>query len=335
MSNYSKLQPLTTLSSGAKGEFPLLGYGTYGGKDSANELASAIEHAIDAGYRHFDLAEIYNNQKELGEQFKRIIDSKKVKREELFITTKVWNTNHDPKNVLASFERSLKDLQMDYVDLLLVHWPLAWKHSTLDLSQPGAGCPIENGLLQYENVSLLNTWRAFEQLQESGRVRHIGVSNYNVGLLQDLVLYAKIKPAVVQVELHPYLPQFGLLQFAKAHGIVLTAYTPLGRPDKAHKTDRILLQDDVILKIAKDHNVEPANVVLRWLIDHGIAAIPKSKTQSRIESNFKKTIDLKLSKDEIKLIDKIHDNSFIRYNQMNLVTGEQSTGGETLYESFI
>jgi len=255
-------------------EIPALGFGTL--IPDPTETKKAVKAALEVGFRQFDCAERYRNEKEVGEAIKEALRDGKIRREELFVGTKLWNSNHRPERVKPAFEASLKRLRLDYVDLYLIHTPFAFKPG--EEQDPRD----ENGKVIYdEGVTLLDTWRALENLVDQGRCKAIGLSDISLEKVQEIFESARIKPAVVQVESHPFLPQWDLLDFWKKKGIVLLAFAPLG-----HGIEPKLAEDPVITTISKRVKRTPAQVLLAWSLQRGTALITTSKNPNRIKENF-------------------------------------------------
>jgi diketogulonate reductase-like aldo/keto reductase len=256
------------------GMIPALGFGTLIPDPIDTKKATTV--ALEAGFRQFDSAERYRNEKEVGEAMQEVFKEGKIQREEVFIATKLWNNNHRPERVKPAFEASLKRLQLDYIDLYLIHTPFAFQPG--DEQDPRD----ENGKVIYdEGVTLLDTWGALESLADEGRCKAIGLSDVSVEKAKGIFESARIKPAVVHVESHPYLPQWELLEFCNKNGIVLQAFAALG-----HSTEPKLLDDPVITSIAKRVNKTSAQVLLAWAVQRGTALLTTSKTPSRIKENF-------------------------------------------------
>lgn len=280
---------------------PILGIGTW--KSKPGEVTQAVKDAIDIGYRHIDCAYVYGNEKEVGEAIKTKIQEGVVKREDLFITSKLWNTFHRPDLVRGALEASLKNLNVDYLDLYLIHWPQAYL-------EDGPLFPTdENGKIQFSDVDYVDTWKALEPLVCHGLVRSLGVSNFNSKQLQRLLDNASLKPVTNQVECHPYLNQKRLKKFCEDRDIMITAYSPLGSPDRpwAKPGDPQLMEDPKLKEIAERLGKTVAQVLIRYQIDRGNIVIPKSVTKSRIASNFN-VFDLKLSPQDVALIDSFDCN---------------------------
>jgi alcohol dehydrogenase (NADP+) len=260
--------------SGGAGKMPALGFGTL--IPDAAVTRSATKAALEVGFRHFDCAERYRNEREVGEALKAGVAAGGIAREDLFITTKLWNSNHRPERVRPAFEGSLDRLGLEYLDLYLIHTPFAF--------QPGEEQDPrdENGNVIYDTgVSLVDTWQAMESLVDQDRCRAIGLSDISLSKLLPVYEAARIKPAVVQVESHPHLPETELLEFCKEKGVVLLAFAPLG-----HGMRPGPLEDPVILAIAARVGKSPAQVLLAWAIQRGTALLTTTKTAARSRENF-------------------------------------------------
>jgi diketogulonate reductase-like aldo/keto reductase len=256
------------------GAMPALGFGTLIPDPVATRIATRA--ALETGFRAIDTAERYRTEKEVGEAMREVFKEGKIKREDVFVITKLWNTNHRPERVKPAFEASLKKLQLDVLDLYLIHTPFSF--------QPGdEQDPRDtNGNVIYDKtVTLLDTWKALESLVEEGKCRAIGLSDVNLEQVKGIFDAAKIKPAVVHVESHPYLPEWDLLKYCKTNGIVLQAFAALG-----HSSQPSLLDDPVVTAIARRINKTPAQVLLAWAIQRGTALLTTSKTPGRIKENF-------------------------------------------------
>ncbi|MCE9545109.1 MAG: aldo/keto reductase [Planctomycetia bacterium] len=256
------------------GAIPVLGFGTLIPDPVATR--NATKTALEAGFRLLDTSERYRTEKEVGEALREVFQAGKIKREEVFVATKLWNNNHRPERVKPAFATSLKRLQLDYVDLYLIHTPFAFQPGDEQDPRDASGNVIYD-----DRVTLLDTWRAIEALVDEGRCRAIGLSDVNLEQTKEIFDAARIKPAVVHVESHPYLPEWELLNYCKANGIVFQAFAALG-----HSSEPKLLEDPVITTIAKRVNKTPAQVLLAWGIQRGTALLTTSKTPSRIEENF-------------------------------------------------
>jgi alcohol dehydrogenase (NADP+) len=256
------------------GQMPALGFGTLIA-DPALTI-TATRAALEAGFRHFDCAERYGNEREVGQALQAGLAAGSIAREELFVTTKVWNTNHRPERVAPAFAASLERLRLDYLDLYLIHTPFAF--------QPGDNQDPrdQNGNVIYDQgVTLFDTWKAMEILVDHGKCRAIGLSDVGLDEVKSIYEAARIKPAAVQVESHPYLPETELLEFCKEKGIVFLAFAPLG-----HGMKPGVLEDPVILSVAARVGKTPAQVLLAWAVQRGTAVLTTPKNALRARENF-------------------------------------------------
>lgn len=277
---------------------PSFGLGTW--RSEKGVVAEAVKYALlEADYKHIDCAAVYGNEKEIGEAFGEVFKSGKVKREDIFITSKLWNTNHKKENVEKACKQTLKDLKLDYLDLYLIHWGIAF--------EPGDNNePLDSeGYIRTENVSLRETWEAMENLVEKGLVKSIGVSNFSTQLILELLSFAKIRPAVNQIEVHPYNTQDLFLKYMKHEDILVTAYSPMGSPGGRDEGEDSLLEDDVILELAKKYKKSPAQIALNWGISRGVVIIPKSTTKARIKEN-KQALDFEMTPEDHDKISKLN-----------------------------
>jgi diketogulonate reductase-like aldo/keto reductase len=279
------------LNTGVK--MPVIGLGTWNA--DRDKVGQAIDYAIsECGYRHIDCAAVYHNEEAIGESLKKIFNEGGVKREEMFITSKLWNTNHARDKVARACEKTLQDLKLDYLDLYLMHFGIAIKHGADDE-------PLdESGYVLTERIPLQETWEAMEDLVKDGLVKAIGVSNFTAPIILDLISYAKVPPAVNQIELHPYNQQTALVEFCRYKGIGITAYSPLGSQENP-SSKPILLEDKKIKEIAERHGKSPAQILIRWAIERNTVAIPKSITPERIKEDIE-VFDFSLSPEDKKEI---------------------------------
>ena len=258
------------------GEMPAVGFGTsFTGKDPKVTTQAVID-ALKVGFRHIDCAERYRNEEMVGVAIQEVLKEGKVRREDIFITTKLWNNNHRPERVGPAFEASRRRLQLDYIDCYLVHTPFAFQPG--DEQDPRD----EQGQVIYDKgVTLIETWRALELLVDEGKCKSIGLSDITLPAVQEIQAAARIKPAVVEVESHPYLPEWELLEFCKQHGTILLAFAALG-----HGLEPKVLEDPVITGIAQRLQKTPAQVALAWSVQRGAACLTTSATLSHIQENF-------------------------------------------------
>lgn len=291
---------------------PKVGFGLW--KISPEICADAVYNAINAGYRHLDSACDYGNEIQVGEGIKRAIEDGLCTREDLWITSKLWNSFHGEQHVEVGLQKSLDDLQLDYLDLYLIHFPIAQEFVPIEtryppewIFDPSASEPA----MKLAPVPLSETWSAMEKQVESGKVKHIGVCNYNTGLLHDLMSYAKIKPAVLQIESHPYLTQEKLIRLAKQYNLEVTAFSPLGALSYLELgmagAAESVIEQDVVKKAALRTGKTEAQVVLRWGVQRGTAIIPKTSRPERLTENLN-IFDFELNEDEMAAISALNIN---------------------------
>jgi diketogulonate reductase-like aldo/keto reductase len=257
-----------------RGAIPAVGFGTL--IPDVAETKRATTTALEVGFRHLDCAERYRNEEAVGDALQEMLKAGTIRREDVFVTTKLWNSNHRPERVKPAFDASLRRLQIDYADCYLIHTPFAFRPG--DEQDPRD----ENGHVIYDDgVTLAETWGALEALVDDGHCGAIGLSDITLDKLREIVAVARIKPAVVQVESHPYLPEWELLSFCRENGIVLLAFAALG-----HSSTPNLLEDAVIKDIAARVDMTPAQVALSWAVQRGTAFLTTSTKPQRIQGNF-------------------------------------------------
>ncbi len=296
------LIPKSILCTGS--EIPMIGLGTFGSDSvSAEQVADAVEGAISVGYRHIDCASVYGNEKEIGQTLNKVLLSGLIKREQLWLTSKVWNDMHD--KIIESCKQSLANLQMDYLDLYLVHWPFPNYHPPkCDVTSRSPDAK------PYIHEYYMKTWRQMEKLVEMGMVRNIGTSNMTIPKLELLLRDAKIKPACNEMELHPHFQQPELFRFCLANDIQPIGYCPVGSPGRPERDrtadDTVDLEDAVIVRIAQKHNLQPAAVCIKWAIQRGQIPIPFSV--NHYLDNLKAAVGESLTEEEMADIAKIDKN---------------------------
>lgn len=283
-------------------EMQAIGLGTW--KARGNELKQAVKDAVYAGYRHIDTATNYGNEEIIGEALAEIFAEGNIFREDVFITSKLWNDAHAEGQVTPAIQDSLNRLQLDYLDLYLIHWPVAFRN--------GVDVPkTPEDYLSLEEVPLIDTWRQMEEVKKNGMAKHIGVSNFSIKKLDDLISKATTKPEMNQVELHPLLQQDKLLEYCNRQNILVTAYSPLGSGDRSARlkadSEPNLMDIPEIMEIAKKHNALPSQILIAWHTGRGCAVIPKSTTKAHIISNFQ-AAGVELDSEDMHTIKKLNKN---------------------------
>jgi len=279
-------------------EPPHLGFGTWNLDPKAN-ASDAVATAIATGYRHIDCAKAYYNQEEIGKGIAEGLKKAGISREDVWVTSKLWNDRHEPSQVEDGLDDTLKELGLDYLDLYLMHWPVG-------VSPSG-----------HTYLSYVDTWHAMERLLDTGKVRHIGVCNFSPEQLAHLIAQSSLKPFAHQMELHPYLQQNEWIQWHTAHGIHVTAYSPLGNSNPTYKPKKddppLLLKSEGLISIAEKRGCTPAQVALAWGMSRGISVIPKSAHADRIAENFG-TLECDLEYDDFVAIAELGKNNLKRFN---------------------
>lgn len=315
------LVPQRRLYTGA--QIPALGLGTFGSdRFSGEQIAEAVKGAIDVGYRHIDCASVYGNESLVGQSLADRLQAG-VRRQDLWITSKLWNDKHDPEDVIPSCEQSLKDLRLDYLDLYLIHWPFPNYHA------PGVDVSSRDPHARpYIHERYMQTWRQLEKLVEMGLVRHIGTSNMTIPKLKLLLRDAEIKPACNEMELHPHFQQPELFQFVVENGLVPIGFSPIGSPSRPDRDrtpeDTVDTEDPVIVEIAARHSVHPALVCLKWAVQRGQVPIPFSVKREQYLSNLRAVVADPLTADEMQAIAGIDRNCRLIKGQVFLWKDNQS-----------
>jgi D-xylose reductase len=297
-------QEMIQLASGQ--QVPSVGLGLW--KIEQDATAQVVQQAIDCGYRHFDSACDYGNEVQTGEGLAASLSKGIVKREDLWVTSKLWNTYHRKEHVRPALEKSLHDLQLDYLDLYLVHFPIAQNYVPIEeryppgwFADPEAAYPV----VEADRVPIIETWRAMEDLVQTGLVKEIGVCNFGCSLLRDLMNQAEIPPAMLQIEMHPYLTQEKLTRFCHESNIGVTAFSPLGAQSyfqlNMAEDDESLLKHDLIKGIAAQHQRSPAQILLRWGVQRGTSVVPKTANIERLRENMA-VYDFALSDEDMSAI---------------------------------
>ncbi|MGE5613732.1 MAG: aldo/keto reductase [Bacillota bacterium] len=322
-----KLVPQRTLRGGEK--VPAVGMGTFGSdRFTAEQIAEAVRGAAEVGFRFFDCASVYGNEHLIGEVFQDIMKSG-IKREELFITSKLWNDMHKKGDVLLSCAKSLKDLKLDYIDLYFIHWPFRNFHpkgAPPDYRHPDSK--------PYNHEEYMETWYQMERLQKAGYVRYIGTSNMTIPKLKLLLRDCTIMPVANEMELHPCFQQPELFEFCLEHGIQPVGFCPIGSPTRPDRDktpdDAVDIEDPVVVKIARKHNVHPAIICIKWAVQRGQIPIPFSIYRNEYASNIRCTIEDPLTDEEMKELAAVDKNSRLIKGQVFLWEGAK--GWEDLWD---
>ena len=288
---------MKTLEFANGDQMPILGLGTW--KSSSSDVYEVVNDALKIGYRHIDCAAIYGNEPGVGQALTETFNEGIVKRDEVWVTSKLWNNGHAPEDVQPTLEKTLSDLNLEYLDLYLVHWPIAYKkhvqyHTSAD------------DFISLEELPISDTWRKMEEMIGKGLCKHIGVSNFSIKKLKALLKTATIKPEMNQIELHPYLQQPAMLDFCKNNSIHLTGYAPLGSSDRPARlkvdNEPVLINDSVIKEIADRNGITPAQTLLSWAVHRETSVIPKSVKMERLKENLG-AAQVSLSKQDIREIE--------------------------------
>lgn len=325
MTEYERIDPASvpskTLYTGAK--IPFVGLGTFGSDHASGEaIAAAVKDAIDVGYRHIDCAAVYGNERLIGQALREAMQTG-VTREDLWITSKLWNDRHSEADVIPACEQSLKDLQLDYLDLYLIHWPFPNFHA------PGVDVSSRDPHAQpYIHENYMRTWRQLEKLVERGLVRHIGTSNMTIPKLKLLRRDANIQPACNEMELHPHFQQQELFDYVVANDMVPIGFSPIGSPSRPERdrtaADTVDVDDLVIIDIARRLNVHPAVVCIRWGIQRGEVVIPFSTKRPQYTANLRTAVMPLLSDADMQAIAGIDKNCRLIKGQVFLWKDDQS-----------
>jgi len=299
-----------TLNTGAR--LPQVGLGLW--KISPSSTADIVLHAMQIGYRHLDCACDYGNEPQVGEGLRAAVQAGVCRREEVWVTSKLWNTYHRQEHVRPALERTLRDLQLDYLDLYMIHFPIALKFVPLEERYPPGWFfdpAAPHPKMEPDTVPIAETWQAMEQLVRDGLVRNIGVCNFNCALLRDMLAHAEICPAVLQIESHPYLTQEKLIRFCQEAGIAVTAFSPLGAPSYVPlgmaEENESVLSDPTVTRIADEVGKTPAQVVLRWGVQRPAAVIPKTSRVERLRENIA-LFDFELTDEQMQAISGLNRN---------------------------
>ncbi|KAH8374018.1 hypothetical protein KR200_001878, partial [Drosophila serrata] len=273
------MAPKVKLSSGH--EMPILGFGTNKKEIlKGYQCSTAVHYAVETGFRHFDTAYYYENEKEVGEALRTQIKMGNISRENIFLTTKLWNTHHEPNEVRRICQKQLESLGFTYIDLYLMHFPIGYKHFGDEILQP-----MKDGEIQTNDVDYIDTWHAMEDLVKLGLVRSIGLSNFNMEQIQRIIQCSSYKPVVNQVEIWPGFLQKDLVDYCRYNGIIVNAHSPLGQPNRENHTP-IYFFSEGMKRLTKKYKKSAGQIVLRYLVDYGVVPIPKAANPIHIKQNL-------------------------------------------------
>jgi D-xylose reductase len=293
-------------------KLPAVGLGLW--KVAPADAPALVSEAISGGYRHLDCASDYGNEPAVGAGLQAVLNAGACRRDELWVTSKLWNSNHAPEHVRPALERTLDDLRLDYLDLYLIHFPIATKHVPFEQRYPAGWFydpDAPEPCMELAAVPIRDTWQAMEEAAAAGLVRNIGISNFGCSLIRDLLSYARTRPAVLQVELHPLLAQEKLLRFCREADIVVTGFSPLGAPSYVPlgmaQANESLLDHPTIKEISDVTAKTPAQVLLRWGVQRGTAVVPKTSNPARLKENLA-IFDFELGADQVQAISSLDRN---------------------------
>ncbi len=324
--------PALKLASGDS--LPVIGLGMW--KVDNALVPQVVQDAVEVGYRHFDCACDYGNEAETGAGIHAVLERGLCNREDLWITSKLWNTYHAKEHVRPACEKTLQDLRLDYLDLYLVHFPVTLKYVPFEERYPPGWFfdpEAEHPKMEHVHVPISETWAAMEQLQNDGLVRNIGICNFNIALIRDLLSYAEIRPAVLQVESHPYLTQEMLLRFCRQENIAYTAFSPLGALSyfslgMAQEGESVM-DEPVVRAAAAHHGKSAAQVLLRWGVQRGTSVVPKTSKKERLTENLA-VFDFELTEEEMSAIGQLNRNR--RFNDPGFFCEEAFNTFYPIYE---
>ncbi|KAK2791160.1 Glycerol 2-dehydrogenase (NADP(+)) [Onygenales sp. PD_12] len=309
---------------------PGLGFGTFANEGPKGESYAAVLHALRTGYRHLDCAWFYLNEDEVGRAIKDFLkENSNVKRSDIFVTTKVWNHLHEKDEVEWSINDSLRKLQLDYVDLFLIHWPIACEKDGSNEKGPKIG-PDGKYVIKHSLTSNPEpTWRGMEAAYKSGKARAIGLSNFTIKGMEQILSFAEIPPHVNQIEIHPFLPNTEVVNYCFAHNILPEAYSPLGSQNQVPTTGEKVATDPTLNAIAKEGGHTLAQVLIAWGLRRGYVVLPKSSNPARIDSNFE---EIKLTDGQYEAVNKVAEGRHVRFVNMKDTFGydvwPEESGGE-------